>query len=151
MKEFSGNAALVGGLVGAGVVAYLGVQAGLNEVSSQQVFTRSWDAPVLQREHLGDIPRDWYQYNWGFGFPQHSRDFSHGRDPIYRNNPVYDGAGRVRYQEVNRTFETGRYGPVVGGIAGGLVGAGLGIAAGLATGVAAKLIQEGKNEGTPGA
>ncbi|MGE0491914.1 MAG: hypothetical protein AB7S38_22065 [Vulcanimicrobiota bacterium] len=143
MVEFSGNAAIAGTVLGAGVGAYFGAKAGAIELGHQEVHPREWMIPVTQNTHIGDIPRDWYQWNWGlgWGFPSRGDDWSHGRDPVYRQVPVYDANGNPAMQQTEKVFTTNRYGPVVGGIVGGLVGAGVGLAAGVAVGTAAKLIE----------
>lgn len=144
LVDFAGNSALVGTVAGAGIGAWLGAEAGRAELGNQEVHTRNWMVPVTQSQHLGDIPRDWYEWNWsGWGWPSNGRnDWSHGSEAVYRQVPLYNADGSVRMEETSETFTTNRYGPIAGGIIGGVVGAGVGLAAGVAVGVGAKLLAE---------
>jgi len=148
VRDFAGTAAIGGGVLGAGIGGYLGYQAGTVESGQEQVFTRHYSEPVLQREYLGDIPDDWYEWNWsGIGWPSGDRGFSHGRERVYRNNPVYQPDGSVTYRPASKTYETARYGPIGGAIVGGATGAVVGLAAGTALGIANKFLEESKLTG----
>lgn len=145
LSDFAGGAAIVGTVAGAGLGAFVGSRAGFAELGNQEIHTRSWMVPTTQSQLLGHIPNDYYEYNWGWGWP----DSGYGRpetDPVYRNVPVYDAAGKPTFHETSKEFRTNRYGPVAGGILGGLMGAGIGLATGVAVGVGAKLIAEHRAE-----
>ncbi len=137
VRKFAGNAAIGGTVLGAGAGAVLGSMAGTREMAAQEVHTRTWSAPVTESRYLGDIPSDHYDwlYPWG-------DDWSGGRSSVYREAPVLHRDGTPQMHNVSETFETGRYGPVVGGILGGMIGAGVGLASGVAVGVASKMLAE---------
>lgn len=137
VRKLAGGAVLTGAAVGAGAGAWLGHLAGSREVGAQEVHSRTWSAPVMERRYLGDIPSDHYDFFW----PYHG-DSSVGRSSVHRDAPVLHRDGTPKMQNVGDTFETGRYGPLAGGILGGMVGAGVGVATGVAAGVAAKLVLE---------
>lgn len=142
LTERTGVAMLAGGAIGAGLGVYLGSQAGAIELASKEIHTRSWDIPVTQTETLGYIPSDYYEYNWS-SFPISIGGNNRPETvPVNRQVPVYDRAGEPKFTGTTQTFETNRYGPVLGGIAGGLMGAGIGLAAGVAFGVTDKLLTE---------
>lgn len=142
LTERAGIAMVAGGAVGAGIGAYLGSQAGAIELASRETHTRSWDIPVTQSQTIGYIPSDYYEYNWG-GLPISIGGGSRPETvPVNRAVPLYDRSGEPRFTGTTRTFETNRYGPVLGGIAGGVMGAGVGLAAGVAFGITDKLLTE---------
>ncbi len=144
METRAAAAALGGTVVGAGIGTYLGIRAGQAEIAGQQVHTRTWNIPVTERQTLGHIPSNYYEYNWS-GLPV---SFSGGNRaetvPVNRDIPVYNGAGQPRVTGTQKTFETGRYGPVFAGITGGVIGAGVGLAAGVAVGVTDKMLTQRK-------
>ncbi|MEW6277329.1 MAG: hypothetical protein AB1758_01820 [Candidatus Eremiobacterota bacterium] len=141
VSDFAGGAAILGTVAGAGVGAWVGTRAGAVELGKQEIHVRNWMIPTVRSEYLGDIPDDYYEWNWGWGWPT-GGDWDGGRDPVYRNVPVYDSQGQPTFHQTSKEFKTNRYGPVAGGILGGLVGAGVGLAAGVAAGVAYKLVTE---------
>ena len=141
LADAAGGAVMAGGVLGAGIGAWLGSRAGGIEIAQQQVNSRTWSAPVLVNTKIGEIPRDNYQHNWiGFGFPGNGE--GHGMTSVNRDVPQYNGDGTVRMHDVTREFKTGRYGPVMGGILGGVIGAGAGVASGAALGVCLKFVFE---------
>lgn len=137
-----GGYAIAGTVLGAGVGAYLGVQAGGAEAAANEVNTRSWNIPVYQKETIGHIPDDYYEDN---SFFQWGPDSGRGRaetEPVRRDVPVYDSEGSPRMTETSKTFESKRYGKVLGGIAGGAIGAGVGLATGVTVGLADKILTQ---------
>jgi len=137
VRKFAGNAVVGGAVLGAGAGAVLGTLAGNRELAAQEVHSRTWSAPVTENRYLGDIPSDHYDYI----YPWHD-DWSHGSSSVHREAPVLHRDGSPTMHVVGETFETNRYGPVVGGILGGMIGAGVGIASGVAVGVTSKMLAE---------
>ncbi|MCA9780433.1 MAG: hypothetical protein KC800_27100, partial [Candidatus Eremiobacteraeota bacterium] len=137
-----GGYAVAGTVLGAGVGAYLGVKAGGAEAAANEVNTRTWDVPVYQKETIGHIPDDYYEHNrffqWG---PENGRGRAE-TEPVRRNVPVYDSDGSPRMTKTSETFESKRYGKVLGGIAGGAIGAGVGLATGVTVGLADKILTQ---------
>ncbi len=104
-------------------------------------FSRITSSGVMTRTRLGEIPADYYEHNVGLGFPGLGIGFGKGSSQsVYRDVPVYGSDGRPQLQQLQRTFDTARYGPVSGAILGGLIGGGVGLAAGVAGGLLLKLV-----------
>lgn len=83
-------------------------------------ITRTFDAPVLNEEHLGSIPSDTYEHNWfGFGTTwtqteSHScygGKCSAGPVGVYRDVPEYSADGSPRMQTVTETLTEETYNP----------------------------------------
>ncbi len=137
-----GAMALGGGALGLVGGALLGNAAGAIENGQKEIHTRNWMGPVMERSRLGEIPADYYEHNIGLGFPGLGVGFGkHSTDPVYRDVPVYNHDGSVRMQQVEKTFDTGRYGVLGGAIMGGMIGTGVGLAAGVAGGTLMKMIE----------
>lgn len=141
----TGVAAVAGTAVGAGIGAYVGSQAGVAELASQQTHTRVWNIPVTETQTLGYTPSSHYEHNWfGSTWASPSNGNRNETVPVNRQVPLYNGGGSPRLQGTQKVFTTNRYGPLFGGIAGGAIGAGVGLAAGLAVGLTDKLLTERK-------
>lgn len=137
---------------GAGMLTggILGHMAGVIEQGQKEVHTRDWMGPVYTRTRLGEIPADYYEHNIGLGFPGLGIGFGkHGTQSVYRDVPVYSADGTPQLQRVQRTFDTGRYGPVSGAIFGGLIGGGIGLVTGVAAGTLLKMVVSGSQEKPP--
>ena len=128
---------------GAGMLAggFIGHASGILEQAQKQIHERSWTEPVYQRVKLGDIPRDYYQHNWGWGWPRSGSDYRNGTEGVYRDVPTYNADGSPAMREVQRTFDTARYGPGAGIFLGGLLGGGVGLATGVAASTLYKMTQ----------
>ena len=126
---------------------FIGARAGSIELGAQEIHTRNWAIPVTQTETLGYIPDSHYEWNWS-GFPLPLGGNRAATEPVNRQIPVYDRAGKPRLTMTEKTFTTNRYGPVFGGIMGGMIGAGVGLAAGVAVGITDKLLTQRKAEGS---
>lgn len=136
--------AMVLGGAGLGLVggALLGHAAGVVENSQKEIHTRTWMGPVLQNTRLGEIPADYYERSLGISWPGTGIGFGrNSKQSVYREVPLYNSDGSVRMQQVERTFDTGRYGALGGAILGGTIGAGVGLAAGVAGGTLLKMIE----------
>jgi hypothetical protein len=132
------------GSTGVGIAggAFIGHASGILEQAQKQIHDRTWSEPIYQRVKLGDIPRDYYQHNWGWGFARSGSDFRNGTEGVYRDVPTYNSDGTPAMREVTRSFDTGRYGPGWGTFLGGVVGGGIGLATGVAASTLYKMTQE---------
>ena len=135
-----GGYAIAGTAIGTGVGVYLGVQAGGAEAAANEVNTRTWQVPVYDKETIGQIPDGYYEHK---GFLQWRPESGNGRRaevPVSRDVPVRNGDGSLRMTDHGETFESKRYGKVLGGLAGGVLGAGVGLATGVTVGLADKML-----------
>ena len=141
LAKTAGYLALGGAAVGAFGGGVLGHVAGIIEQGQKEVHTRNWMGPVLQNTRLGEIPADYYEHNIGLGLPGLGIGIGKGgTQSVYRDVPLYNNDGTPQMQRVERTFDTGRYGPVSGAILGGIIGGGVGLAAGVASGTLLKMV-----------
>ena len=88
------------------------------EPSEKTSITRTFDVPVTNSEHLGNIPSDEYEHNWfGYGTTW-TRTENHGcyggkctAGPVgvYRDVPVYNADGTPKLQSVTETLSEDSY------------------------------------------
>jgi len=143
--EETGENVVTSTAVGAGIGGALGLAAGLIEQSNAVETVLEWNEPIYNREHLGTIPRNHYEWNWSWDWadPSDFRDHSpKGDRPIVADVPVLSDRGEPRFQEVSEEFHSARFGPLSGMVGGALIGAGLGLATGVAGGVVGRLIAQ---------
>lgn len=134
--------AVTGTVLGAGVGAYLGIRSGGIEHSANVTNTRTWSVPVYENKTLGHIPDGYYEHKHLLQWGPESGNGRPETVPVDGKVPVYNSDGSIRMQDHSETFQSQRYGKVVGGIAGGAIGAGVGLAAGVGLGIADKLLTE---------
>ena len=129
--------------IGAGVGGAIGLGAGLLEQSKSLSMERTWNAPIYENKDLGSIPRNHYEYNWGWDWNNPS-DFSRhsprGETSVVRSAPLLDARGQPRMRSVTETLDSSRLSPLGGLVAGTVVGAGMGFATGIAAGVINRLL-----------
>jgi hypothetical protein len=121
-----------GGALLGGTVGYLAGQA---QAERQVVITRTYPVPDLESRHLGRIPSDYNEYDWGGGWwgpSHHGSDGSHGWDNVHRDAPRYDGQGQVVMKQQTETLSSKQFGPVLGAVTGAALGAGVGFLGGVA-------------------
>lgn len=100
-------------------------------------ITRTFDVPVLNSEHLGNMPSDKYEPNWfGFGTTW-TRTESHGcyggkctagPESVYRKVPQYDANGSPLMQTVTETLTEESYNAKTRSLVMAGIGAAMGIA-----------------------
>lgn len=150
LEKKVGLLALGGAAVGVVSGGVLGHVAGVIEQAQKEVHTRDWMGPVYQNTRIGDIPSNYYEHNLGIGIPGFGLGFGQGhRVGVYRDVPLYNADGTPQLQQVQKTFDTARYGGVGGAIMGGLLGGGVGLAAGIAGGTLLKMVESGPNKKPP--
>ena len=150
LEKKAGLLALGGAAVGMVSGGVLGHVAGVIEQAQKEVHTRDWMGPVYQHTRIGDIPSDYYEHNLGIGIPGFGLGFGQGsRVGVYRDVPLYNADGTPQLQEMQKTFDTARYGGVSGAILGGLIGGGVGLAAGIAGGTLLKMVESGPKQKPP--
>lgn len=135
-----GGYAVVGTTLGAGVGIYLGVQAGAAESAANEINTRTWQVPVYESKTIGHIPDGYYEHKDFLQWRPQSGEGRAENVPVNRDVPVKDADGSFKMVEREETFESRRYGKVLGGLAGGVLGAGVGLATGVTVGLADKVL-----------
>ena len=144
LVEKTGETVVKSTAIGAGLGAALGLTAGLVEVSKNQNIQRTWNQPLSQSKYLGDIPRNHYEWNRGWGNWNRPSDYSRyspsGERAVYRQAPLLDDAGRPAMESVTRNLSSQRFGPVGGLVGGAAIGAGLGFATGVASSIVNRLL-----------
>lgn len=143
LVDESGDTVIKSTVVGTAAGAAIGLGAGLLEQSRAGSIQRTWSEPLMQRESLGQIPRNHYERNWRWDWARPGDYHDHsprGNTNVVRDVPVLDAQGRPQMQDVTGTLSSQRYGPITGMLGGAAVGAGLGFATGVATSIVNRLI-----------
>ncbi|MCD4783409.1 MAG: hypothetical protein K8T10_06225 [Candidatus Eremiobacteraeota bacterium] len=139
-SDFGTQAMTAGGVVGGAVGAMIGHSAAGMEEAHMQSDTLTWQEPTMQREHLGNIPRDYYSWS-RWDFRSHDYDSNgalSGGSRVYRNAPVYNSDGSARVHDVTETIDSKRFGK----FAGTSMGLALGTVAGVMGGFAVAMIRK---------
>lgn len=139
LVENTGNNVMSSTALGAGIGATVGLGAGLMEKSGAVKVSTLWRKPLTTTKNLGQIPRNHYEWNRGFGNwnrPSNYRDHSpSGTKNVHRTTPVLDRSGTPRMEQVTKDLDSTRFGPMTGLIGGAVVGAGIGLGVGIATSI----------------
>jgi len=140
IQDFATRAAVAGGAIGAAAGGFIGYQAGKMEAANAQRSHVTWQEPVMERKHLGNIPSDYYTPWWGGWLGEDHVRFDdkwniQGVDPIYRDAPVYNPDGSIKMATKEADISSQRFGPVSGAIGGAIIGGIGGVAGGIAVGL----------------
>lgn len=100
-------------------------------------ITRTFDVPVLNSEHMGNMPSDTYEHNWfGFGTTWTRTESHHcyggkctaGPVGVYRDVPEYNADGSPRMRSTTETLTEEVYDPKSRSLVMAGIGAAMGIA-----------------------
>jgi hypothetical protein len=140
--DFGTAAMTTGGLIGGAAGAYIGYDAALKEAANMKTDTLTWQEPVMQTKHLGNIPGDYFSWS---SFDFHTEKFdANGRlmgdSQVNRQVPVFNPDGTVKMHDVTETIDSKRFG-MFGGVSMGLIiGTTAGVLGGLAVSLTKKII-----------
>lgn len=95
----AGAGALVFGTIGAGF-AYSQAMAEVNKLPVESV-SLNWKEPIMQSKTLGQIPADFYEYDFGLGVPS---NLNYANTNVVRDAPALDASGQPYLQPRSHTF-----------------------------------------------